>query len=73
MMLPKGSEMMIYIEYDSSGVWEKQGRIKGQGTTTFMVPVKPKRCDHFRIKLSGHGTVRLYSFSKQFEGGTDIK
>lgn len=73
MMLPKGSEMHIYIEYDSSGVWEHQGRIKGRGTTSFMVPVKPKRCDHFRIKLTGHGTVRLYSFSKLFEGGTDIK
>lgn len=72
MMLPKGSEMHIYIEYDSSGVWEHQGRIKGRGTTSFMVPVKPKRCDHFRIKLEGHGTVRLYSFSKLFEGGTDI-
>ena len=73
MMLPKGSEMHIYIEYDSSGVWEYQGRIKGRGTTSFMVPVKPKRCDHFRIKLTGHGTVRLYSFSKLFEGGTDVK
>lgn len=73
MMLPKGSEMHIYIEYDSSGVWEHQGRIKGRGTTSFMVPVKPKRCDHFRIKLTGHGTVRLYSFSKLFEGGTDVK
>lgn len=73
MMLPKGSEMHIYIEYDSSGVWEHQGRIKGRGTTSFMVPVKPKRCDHFRIKLMGHGTVRLYSFSKLFEGGTDVK
>lgn len=73
MVLPKGSEMHIYIEYDSSGVWEHQGRIKGRGTGSFMVPVKPKRCDHFRIKLTGHGTVRLYSFSKLFEGGTDVK
>lgn len=73
MLLPEGSEMHIYIEYDSSGVWECQGRIKGRGTTSFMVPVKPKRCDHFRIKLTGHGTVRLYSFSKLFEGGTDVK
>lgn len=73
MMLPKGSSMDIYIEYDSSGRWEPQGHIKGTGTTTFMLPVKPRRCDHFRIKLKGIGDVRIYSFSKLFEGGTDIK
>lgn len=73
MMLPEGSGMDIYIEYDSSGKWEHQGHIKGVGTNTFMLPVKPRRCDHFRIKLSGVGTVRLYSMSKLFEGGTDIR
>lgn len=73
MMLPKGSGVDVYIEYDSSGKWEHQGHIKGTGTTTFMLPVRPRRCDHFRIKLSGTGTVRLYSISKLFEGGTDIK
>ena len=73
MMLPEGSGMDIYIEYDSSGKWEHQGHIKGAGTNTFMLPVKPRRCDHFRIKLSGVGTVRLYSMSKLFEGGTDIR
>lgn len=73
MMLPKGSTMEVYIEYDSSGKWEKQGSIRGTGTNTFMLPVKPRRCDHFRIKLRGTGTVRIYSFSKIFEGGTDIR
>lgn len=73
MMLPKGSSMDVYVEYDSSGKWELQGHIKGTGTTTFMLPVKPRRCDHFRIKLKGIGDVRIYSFSKLFEGGTDIK
>lgn len=73
MVLPKGSYMDIYIEYDSSGKWEHQGHIKGVGTTSFMIPVRPRRCDHFRIKLAGAGDVRLYSMSKLFEGGTDVR
>ena len=73
MVLPKGSYMDIYIEYDSSGKWEHQGHIKGVGTTSFMIPVRPRRCDHFRIKLTGAGDVRLYSMSKLFEGGTDVR
>lgn len=73
MVLPKGSYMDIYIEYDSNGRWEHQGHIKGTGTTSFMIPVRPRRCDHFRIKLAGAGDVRLYSMSKLFEGGTDVR
>ncbi len=73
MMLPKGSSADVYVEYDSSGKWEHQGTLKGTGTTTFMLPVKPRRCDHFRIKLHGKGDIRLYSISKLFEGGTDIR
>ena len=73
MMLPKGSQMDVLIEYDSSGRWEQQGHIKGVGTSSFMIPVKPRRCDHFRIKLRGRGMVRLYSLSKLFEGGTDVR
>lgn len=73
MMLPENSAMRIYVEYDSSGRWEPQGEIMGTGTTTFMLPVKPRRCDHFRIKLNGTGDVRVYSFSKLFDGGTDIR
>lgn len=73
MVLPKGSYMDIYIEYDSDGRWEHQGHIKGTGTTSFMIPVRPRRCDHFRIKLAGAGDVRLYSMSKLFEGGTDVR
>lgn len=71
MKLPKGSSMDIYIEYDSSGRWEKQGHIEGKGTTSFLIPVKPRRCDHFRVKLTGRGEVRVYSLSKNFEGGAD--
>lgn len=71
MMLPKGSEMDVYIEYDSSGKWEQQGHIRGKGTGSFLVPVRPRRCDHFRVKLKGTGDVRLYSLSKYFEGGSD--
>lgn len=73
MVLPKGSYMDIYIEYDSDGRWEHQGHIKGTGTTSFMIPVRPRRCDHFRIKFAGAGDVRLYSMSKLFEGGTDVR
>lgn len=71
MKLPVGSVMDIYIQYDSEGKWEHAGHIEGSGTKTFMIPVRPRRCDHFRIKLEGKGDVRIYSFAKVHERGSD--
>lgn len=71
MKLDQGASVDLAIEYDSSGVWENQGTVTGQGTEAFMFPVIPKRCDHFRIRLSGRGGVRIYAMSKILEQGSD--
>lgn len=71
MRLPEGSHMDIYIRYDSEGDWEHVGHIEGTGTKTFMLPVRPRRCDHFQIKMEGTGDVRIYSFAKVHEKGSD--
>lgn len=69
--MEEGAEMDVYIEYDSSGQWERQGRVKLKGTNTVMVPVRPRRCDHLRIKLKGKGEFRLFSIAKEIELGSD--
>ena len=71
MRLPVGSSMDIYIQYDSDGEWHHAGHINGTGTKTFMIPVRPRRCDHFQIKMEGKGDVRIYSFAKILERGSD--
>lgn len=71
MKLPKGSSADMFIEYDSDGVWNHCGHMNGVGTNTFMLPVRPKRCDHFRFRIEGTGDVRVYSISKIFEAGSD--
>jgi hypothetical protein len=61
----------IAIEYDSDGVWLEQGVIYGQGTDSFVIPVIPQRCDHFRVRLSGMGDIKIYSIAKIIEQGSD--
>lgn len=68
-----GAELDIYIEYDSSKRWERQGRVQQKGTGTVMVPVRPRRCDHLRIKLEGKGEIKLFSIAKVIEIGSDRK
>lgn len=71
LMLPEGSTMDVYVEYDSDGVWHHQGHMVGRGTGSFTLPVRPRRCDHFRIKLSGSGDMKMYSFAKMLQRGSD--
>lgn len=65
------SWLEMFIEYDSSGAWEHCGHYRLPNTGAVTVPVKPRRCEHFRIKLKGHGTVRLYSMARLLERGSD--
>ena len=70
--LPRGSRMDVWLEYDSDGVWHHAGHLRGQGTGSFLLPVRPRRCDHFRIRLTGEGDARVYSLVKHLVRGSDI-
>lgn len=71
MKLAEGAKCALAIEYDSSGVWIKQGVVYGHGTSSFVFPVIPQRCDHFRYRLRGEGDIRIYSIAKIIEQGSD--
>ncbi len=73
LMLPEYSQLSCYAEYDSSGRWEYLFTIAGQGTRTFALPVRPKRCDHMRLKLEGTGPMKLFSITKTMEQGSDVQ
>lgn len=72
LLMEEGAVVNIYVEYDSSGVWERKGTIKFRGTKSVNVPVRPRRCDHMRIKLEGKGMIRLYSIAKIISYGSDV-
>lgn len=71
LILPAGSTMGVQIEYDSSRTWETQAQLSGGGTGSVMIPVRPRRCDHFRIRLAGLGDMQLYSLQKTYQRGSD--
>ena len=59
--VPTQSEISVDISYDDKP-YEHIGDIRGfEETMTHIVSVVPYRCDHYRLKLTGHGKVRLYS------------
>ena len=67
-----GATVVIYAEYDSSGEWEHLYTKPGIKLGSFTVPVKPKRCDHMRLRIEGTGVAKIYSICKTIEQGSDI-
>ena len=66
-----GARMTFYIEYDSSDSWEYLFSVEGTSLRTFPIPVRPKRCDHFRLKIEGKGDGKIHSICKTIEQGSD--
>lgn len=71
MSLEVGSRVGFYAEYDSSGEWEHLFTMTGTKLGSFAVPIRPKRCDHLRLKIEGTGEAKIYSICKNVEQGSD--
>lgn len=71
MALYPGSRVQICIQYDSLGAWLPLCNLSGQELRSFSLPIRPRRCDHFRLRVTGTGEARLYSYTKVVSQGSD--
>ena len=69
--LEVGTNVGFFIQYDSFGDWEEKLSMSGTGTRTFSIPFIPKRCDHFRYRIAGHGECKIHSVTKTIEEGSE--
>lgn len=72
MALEIGTTVVFYVEYDSSGEWEHLFTMSGTTLRSFSVPIRPKRCDHLRLRIDGVGVAKIYSICKTIEQGSDV-
>lgn len=72
MCLAEGAEAWVSVMYDSNGKWEHKGHLIGTSLRSFTLPVVPRRCDHLKIRIEGHGDCSIYSFTKLHENGSDV-
>lgn len=73
LVMQAGSHVRMSIEYDSSGTWNEVFTMTTQKIKSFEMPIRPHRCDHFRLKIEGNGDVKIYSISKTLEQGSDMR
>lgn len=72
MSLDVGTRAFFYIQYDSSNDWEYLFTMDGTSLRSFTVPIRPKRCDHLKIRIEGYGDAKIYSITKTVEIGSDV-
>ena len=72
MSLEVGAKVEISIQYDSIGDWEQVCQMTVTSLRSFAIPVRPRRCDHFRIRIEGEGESKIYSITKTIEQGSDV-
>ena len=72
MSMEIGAKVRFLVQYDSMGGWEQIGVMSSTSLRSVSVPIKPRRCDHFRLRIEGTGEARIYSITKTIEQGSDI-
>ena len=72
MSMEIGAKVRFLVQYDSMGGWEQVGVMNGTGMRSMSVPIKPRRCDHFRLRMEGTGDARIYSITQTTQQGSDI-
>lgn len=70
--VPEGSLVKIELQYDSNGLWIEKYRINATRKRSFTVPIIPRRCDHMKVRISGIGDCKVYSFTKTIETGSEV-
>lgn len=72
MELEEGAMVDILLQFDSNGVWHNVRSLTAGRKRSYYLPIVPRRCDHFRIKIKGFGQWRLFSLAKECYSGSEL-
>ena len=67
-----GAKVNVYIKMDN-GSWETVKKFEFAGTGGETVPIVPRRCDRFSIKIKGKGNCEIKSLTRRFRRGSGVK
>lgn len=72
--LEANSQCQVWMSYDDASYGESPiwSTTTAENKRSYYLPIVPRRCDHYRIKLTGYGQVRLYSLAREQYSGSEI-
>ena len=70
--LEAGASLTVAVQYDSDGLWRPVAELTAQGKRSWYLPLLPRRCDHYRLRLTGRGKWRLLSLVRETHRGSAV-
>ena len=71
LLLPLGASLRISARYDDDSFWTYLCSFRGTGLQRFLLPIRPRRCSHMRLRLEGEGPGMLYAIVRTGEKGSE--
>jgi hypothetical protein len=62
-------KLRLFVSYDG-GTWEGVGYVQGKEKGLQTIPLIPRRCDSFRVRLEGEGDWKLWALSREYSTGS---
>lgn len=72
MSLDIGAVVNIYAQYDLDDEWVHLCELEGTSLRSFSIPIRPRRCDHMKLRFEGEGMCKIYSITKTIEQGSEL-
>lgn len=73
MSMPPGASVRFFAAYDSGGDWQPLGAVAGGRLNSFSVSLRPRRCDHLRLRIEGEGEAKIYALTTTTEQGSELR
>ena len=70
--VPEGAAVTVSLQYDSDGIWHDAARLTPARKKSYYLPIIPRRCDHYRIRLRGKGRWQLFSLVRESYTGSPL-
>ena len=73
MSMALGTSVRFFAAYDSCGDWQPLGAVAGGRLNSFSISLRPRRCDHLRLRIEGEGEAKIYALTTTTEQGSEIR
>ena len=72
--LEEDASVEVWMQFDSDGIWRMvRSAICDGPKRSYCLPIIPRRCDHYRVRLIGEGSCRIYSLAREYAIGSELK
>lgn len=67
----QSATVTVQIQYDNETVWKTVKQLTATKKMSFWMPVHPRRCDRYRIRITSTGDWKLWAMAREVRTGSE--